>query len=59
MDENTNLSIKYIEYMEMPEEKRGTTFNDFFDWIGVPMEQRNNFVVAAILKNAREIILNS
>jgi hypothetical protein len=50
-----NLAVKYLEYIELRDS--GTTFNDFFDWVGVPMENRTDFAVAAILKNAREIII--
>ena len=51
-----SLAVKYIEYLDM--EDRGTTFNDFFDWVGVPMEHRTDFAVAAILKQAREILIS-
>lgn len=51
-----NLAVKYLEYLEL--EDKGTTFNDFFDWVNVPMENRTDFAVAAILKNAREIVIN-
>ena len=48
-----SLAVKYLEYLEL--ENRGTTFNDFFDWVGIPMENRTNFAVAAILKQALEL----
>ncbi len=52
-----SLAVSYIEYMD--KEDHGKTFNDFFDWVGVPMENRTDFAVAAILKNAREILINT
>lgn len=49
-----NLAVKYLEYIDNPENE-GKTFDDFFDWVGIEPEYRTNFAVAAILKNAREI----
>ena len=49
-----SLAVCYLEYLEL--ENRGQTFNDFFDWVGIPMENRTNFAVAAILKQARDIV---
>jgi hypothetical protein len=51
-----DLGRKYLEYMDMPEDKRGTTFNDFFDWVNVPMEQRTDFLTGAILNRAQKLI---
>jgi len=48
-----SLAVKYLEYLEL--EDRGTTFNDFFDWVEVPMENRTDFAVAAILNQAQNI----
>jgi len=48
-----SLAVKYIEYLG--KEDRGKTFNDFFDWVGIPMRNRTDFAVAAILKQAMEI----
>lgn len=56
-----SLAVKYIEYLELQDVIMGglgNTFNDFFDWVGVPMENRTDFAVAAILKNARELLIN-
>jgi len=47
------LAHKYLEYLD--KEDRGNTYNDFFDWVGIPIEQRSDFVIAAILKQALEI----
>lgn len=51
-----NLGLKYIEYMDIPESERGITVNDFFEWCGVPMENRTDFAFAAILNQAKKII---
>ena len=48
-----SLAVKYLEYLD--KEIPDATFNDFFDWAEVPTELRNNFGVAAILKQAAEI----
>jgi hypothetical protein len=48
-----SLAVKYLEYMS--KEDRGETYNDFFDWAGIPMEQRSDFALAAILDQARRI----
>jgi len=56
MSVHTDLARKYIEYMDLPQDKRGTTFNDFFDWVDVPMEQRTDFLVAAILNRAQLLL---
>ena len=48
-----SLAVKYLEYLD--KEDCGETFNDFFDWVGIPMEQRTGFATAAILKQAMEI----
>lgn len=53
---HTDLAQKYIDYMDMPKEKRGTTFNDFFDWVDVPVEQRTDFLVGAILNRAQLLL---
>ena len=52
-----DLAKKYIEYIDDPRHSE-STFNDFFDWVGIPMKNRTNFAVAAILKNVRNIILD-
>ena len=49
-----SLAVKYIEYLD--KEDRGTTFNDFFDWVGVKEENRTDFAVAAILNRVRKIL---
>lgn len=51
-----DLAKKYIEYMDLPEDQRGTTFDDFFDWVDVPVEQRTDFAVAAILNRAQKLL---
>ena len=53
IEDEKSYAVKYLEYMDM--EERGETFDDFFDWLGVPVNQRNDFVVAAILKQAAKI----
>jgi hypothetical protein len=55
-NENDDLAKKYIEYMDLPEGERGTTFDDFFDWVDVPVEQRTDFAVAAILNRAQKLL---
>ena len=52
----TDLAEKYIEYMDLPEDERGTTFNDFFDWVGISPELRNDFVVGAILNRVNKLM---
>lgn len=56
IDPKECLGKRYLEYCDIPEEERGTTFDDFFDWVGVPLEQRNNFAVGAILNRAQKIV---
>ena len=53
--ENQNLAKKYIAYCDagMPD---GNTWDDFFDHCEIPKEARNSFAMAAILKQAQEII---
>ena len=51
-----DLAQKYIEYMDMPKDERGTTFNDFFDWVEVPYEQRTDFAIGAILNRAQKLL---
>lgn len=53
IEEEESLAAKYLEYLDKPD--RGETYNDFFDWVGIPMYQRNDFAVTAILKQAMEI----
>jgi hypothetical protein len=53
-----SLAVKYIEYMDKDEEDRGETFDDFFDWVGLPIESRKDFVVGLIIEQAREILKN-
>lgn len=50
-----NLAKAYIDYTDagMPD---GDTWDDFFDHVNVPKEDRNQFAVAAILKQALEIL---
>ena len=47
---------KYLEYLGKSDRPDDDTWNDFFDWAGLPMEQRSDFIIAAILKQAQEII---
>jgi len=51
-----DLSKKYLEYCDKPEEERGVTFDDFFEWVGIPPEQRTKFLVGSILNRAQKII---
>jgi len=53
MKDNDSLAVKYLEYMDR--EDRGETFNDFFNWVKLPLEQRSDFVVGAIIKQAVDI----
>jgi len=53
-----SLAVKYLEYLDLKDNIMGglgNTFNDFFDWVGVPMENRTDFAVGAILKQVQEI----
>ena len=51
-----DLAKKYLEYCNKPEEERGVTFEDFFDWVEIPPEQRTDFAIGAILNRAQKII---
>jgi hypothetical protein len=51
-----SLAVKYIEYMDKDKADRGETFDDFFNWADVPKKNRSDFAVAAILKQAKEIL---
>jgi len=53
-----SLAVKYLEYLDLKDNIMGglgNTFNDFFDWAGIPMRNRTDFAVAAILKQVQEI----
>lgn len=52
MLDNSDLADKLIEYMDMPD--HGVTFNDFFDWVGIPENERTDFLVACIVNQALE-----
>jgi hypothetical protein len=49
-----DLAKKYLEYLD--KDDRGETFDDFFDWIDVPCEQRSDFVIGAILNRAQKLL---
>lgn len=53
-----NLAIKYLEYMDLLDEVvgLGNTFNDFFDWVKIPYEQRSDFLIGLILEQAQKIL---
>jgi len=52
---NKNLAMEYVKYMDNKENKN-KTFDDFFNHVGVVKKLRNDFLVACILTQAREII---
>lgn len=54
VDEDANLGQVFIDYTDDPRNK-DKTFDDFFDDIGIEEGMRNDFLVAAILKQAQEI----
>ncbi len=51
--DNKSLAEAYIAYTDRNE---NNTFDDFFDYAKVPKEDRSDFTVVAILKQAKEII---
>ena len=56
MSKNRPLTDVYIEYQESlaPGEVGKKTWNDFFDYAEVPMENRSDFAVAAMLNSLVE-----
>ncbi len=53
MEGEDSLAEKYIEYLEIASED--ATVDDFFDYCGIPENNRSDFLYAAILKQALEI----
>lgn len=53
-----DLAVQFIEYVKKLQkgEVSGNSWNDFFDYVDVSVEHRTDFGVAAILKQAREIL---
>jgi hypothetical protein len=52
-----SLAKAYIEYAD-DSTNEDKTFDDFFESVGVKKEHRSDFLVASILKQARELIDN-
>jgi hypothetical protein len=50
---NDCLGQAYLDYTEKHD---GGTWNDFFDYAGVPMSDRSDFACAAILNKARTLL---
>lgn len=50
-----SIAKQYVDYIEagMP---NGVTWDDFFEYIEIPEKHRSNFAVAAILKQAQELV---
>lgn len=53
-EKGMDLARKYIEYSKN-HAPLGATFDDFFDHCNIPADQRSDFVIAAILKQAEEL----
>jgi hypothetical protein len=51
-----SLAVKYIEYMDRDEKDPGNTWDDFFDWVGLPIKCRKDLFVGLIIEQAREIL---
>lgn len=49
-----SLAEEYIKYVGDPANEN-KTFDDFFDHVKVPEEERNDFVIAAMFKQVKEI----
>ena len=52
----SDLAVVYVEYMKKLEkgEVKGNTWNDFYDYADVPVENRSDFASAAILNKLVE-----
>lgn len=49
-----SLAQQYIDYMDS-DCPAGNTWDDFFDHVNIPKENRTDFAVAAIMKQVCEI----
>lgn len=49
------LGKAYVLYTDNKENK-GKTFDDFYDYVGVPKECRSDFATACLLKQAQRVI---
>lgn len=54
-NENTDLAKLFVDYMKELPENSNKTMDDFFDHVNLPINLRNDFAVAAILKQAKEL----
>lgn len=52
MAEDKNLADELIKFTKIATQE--TTVNDFFDYAGIPIHQRNDFVFCCIMKQAEE-----
>jgi len=53
---NMSLAEKYMAYVDMNRGDEKKTFDDFYDWAGIPDEQRTSFGTAAMLNEVQEIV---
>ena len=53
-----SLAEEFLNYVNLLNEGKveDNTFDGFYDWAGIPMEQRSDFASAAILKQATKIL---
>lgn len=54
MDENVDLAEVWINFVKDLPYDVEYTWDDFFEIIGVPKEERSDFLVASIIKQAQE-----
>ena len=56
MKEDINYAKAYLDFMKDLPEDNEWTWDDFFEIIGVKKELRSDFLIACILKQAREFL---
>ena len=54
VDKDAPLAPVFIAYVEDPENE-DKTFDDFFNDVGIPEDERSDFMTAAMLKQVQEI----
>ena len=53
-----SLALQFIEYVKLLNagKVKDNTFNGFYDWVNVPVQNRSDFASAAILNQVKKII---